>query len=176
MLRKPTQEQLNQMDENLRKQWAMQRPLSYAIYKGVNGKFGCFQFKLSTAYDNPNRPERMEGGVFIEAAPAIGPNKYDWKKKVIFALSVTDIGKVLSEGFRRDGKLSLYHDPGAKSNRANVTKKSLRIEAGQRSGFFMHLREETAGNEKTITIPVSPDEATIIVELLKAAIPKILGW
>jgi len=163
------------MDEQTRKQWAVQRPLVYAIYKGVGGKFGCFQFKLSPAYDNPNRADRMEGGVFIEAAPSMGPNKYDWGKKIIFALSVSDIGKVLNDGFR-GGSLSLYHDPGAKSNKANITKKSLKVTKGQKSGFFLSLREETAGNEKTVQIPVSTDEATILVELLKTAIPRVLGW
>lgn len=172
---KPSQEQLQAMDQNLRRQWELQKPLVYAIYKGVGGKFGCFQFKLAPAYDNPNRPDRLEGGVFIEAAPAIGANKYDWGKKIIFALSPSDIGKILHDGLR-GGDLSIFHDPGAKSHRANVTKKSLKIVKGQKGGFFWALREETAGAEKNVNIPVSNDEATIIAELLKAAVPKILGW
>lgn len=172
---KVTEDQLNQMDPNLRKQWELQKPLVYAIYKGVSGKFGCFQFKLAPAYDNPNRPERMEGGVFIEAAPAVAANKYDWEKKIIFALSPSDIGKVLNDGLRK-GDVSIFHDPGAKSAKANVTKKSLKITKGTKGGYFWSLREETAGAEKSVNIPVSDDEASVIAELLKAAIPKILGW
>jgi hypothetical protein len=175
MITKPTEEQLKKMDSNLRRQWELQKPLVYAVYKGVSGKYGCFQFKLATAYDNPNRPDRMEGGVFIEAAQAVGPNKYDWDNKIVFALSASDIGKILNDGLR-NGDVSIFHDPGAKSRRANITKKSLKITKGNKGGFFWALREETAGREKIVSIPVSNDEATIIAELLKAAIPKILGW
>lgn len=172
---KVTEEQLQKMDQNLRRQWELQKPIVHAIYKGVSGKFGCFQFKLATAYDNPNRPDRMEGGVFIEAAPTVAPNRYDWDNKIIFALSPSDIGKILHDGLR-GGNVSIFHDPGAKSNKANVTKKSLKITKGPKGGFFWALRQETAGVERSVSIPVSNDEATIIAELLKAAIPKILGW
>jgi hypothetical protein len=175
MMTKVTEDQLNKMDSILRKQWELQKPLVFAIYKGVSGKYGCFQFKLANAYDNPNRPERIDGGVFIEAAPAVGSNKYDWENKIVFALSVSDIGKILNDGLR-GGEVSIFHDPGAKSDKANITKKSLKITKGQKGGYFWSLREETAGREKTVSIPVSNDEATVIAELLKVAIPKILGW
>ena len=175
MMTRATREQLQTMDPNLARQWELQKPIVYAIYKGMSGKFGCFQFKLAPAYDNPNRPDRMEGGVFIEAAPAVGPNKYDWNNKIIFALSVTDIGKILHDGLRQ-GDINIFHDPGAKTQRANVTRKSLKVTRGPKGGFFWALREETAGNDKQVQIPVSDDEATVIAELFKASIPKILGW
>ncbi|MHA2069740.1 MAG: hypothetical protein ACXABY_35705 [Candidatus Thorarchaeota archaeon] len=59
------------------------RPLTYKIYKGMGGKQGCFQFSLSSAYSGKRKDE---GAVFIEAAPTIGPNEYDWDNKTIFAL------------------------------------------------------------------------------------------
>jgi len=148
------------------------RPLTYKIYKGMGGKQGCFQFSLLPAYSGKRKDE---GAVFIEAAPTIGKNQYDWDNKVIFALSVNDIGSMLA-GFTL-GKMELYHDPDAKTNQQGSRPKKLSLESGQQAGtFFLRLSEKSNENTKNIAISLQPQEVYILVTLLKSAIPKVMGW
>jgi len=139
----------------------------------MGGKQGCFQFTLSPAYRPGARKE--EGAVFIEAAPTIGQNKYDWDNKIIFALGVNDIGTILT-GFRTGG-FSIYHDPDAQTEQRNTRGKRLELEAGQQPGtFFLRLSEKSGDNVKKVNISLQPSEARILVTLLEAAIPRILAW
>jgi len=150
------------------------RPLKYAVYKGISGKQGCFQFSLSEAYREGAK--REEGAIFIEAAPAIGNNVYDWKQKIIFALSVNDIGTLL-EGFRMGG-CKIYHDPDANTERKGTRGKRLELEAGSQAGTMFLRLSEGFGKEggKKISISLQPNETRILVALFTAAIPKILAW
>lgn len=148
------------------------RPLTYKIYKGMGGKQGCFQFSLSKAYTGKRKDE---GAVFIEAAPTIGPNKYDWDNKIIFALSATDIGVVLT-GFRQ-GKFDIYHDPDAQTDRRGTRGKKLALQSGEQAGtFFLSLSEKAGENNKRVNISIQPHEARILLTLLEDALPKVLGW
>jgi hypothetical protein len=148
------------------------RPLTYKIYKGMGGKQGCFQFSLSPAYAGKRKDE---GAVFIEAAPTIGPNKYDWDNKIIFALSATDIGAVLT-GFRQ-GKFDIYHDPDAQTDRRGTRGKRLSLQSGEMAGtFFLRLSEKAGEETKQTNISLQPHEARIILNLLEEALPKVLGW
>lgn len=149
------------------------RPLKYALYKGVGGKFGCFQFQLLPAYRSSKNDE---GAVFIEAAPTTAPNVYDWTQKIVFALSAADIGSLLS-GFN-SGNCKLLHDPGAGSETKGKRVKNLELQAGQNAGtFFLSLSEKTGEEEaRVVKIPVAPGEARCLIALLTAALPVILGW
>ena len=148
------------------------RSLTYRIYKGMGGKQGCFQFSLTPAYKG-NRKD--EGAVFIEAAPTIGKNEYDWKNKVIFALSANDIGAVLT-GFRQ-GKFDIYHDPDAQTGKQNTRGKRLSLESGEIPGtFYLRLTQKTGENTKKINISLQPHEARILLNLLERALPRVLGW
>lgn len=149
------------------------RPIKYAIYKGVNGKFGCFQFQLLPAYKSSKGPE---GAVFIEAANATAPNVYDWEHKIVFALSPADIGTFLS-GFQ-SGSCKLLHDPGAGSDRKGQKVKNLDLQAGQNAGtFFLNLSEKIGDEEaRVVKIPLNAGEARCIITLLTAALPVMLGW
>jgi hypothetical protein len=157
--------------ENQTKEKKAQRPITYKIYKGMGGNQGCFQFSLSLAYSG----KRDEGAVFIEAAPTVGKNKYDWDNKIIFALSANDIGVILT-GFRQ-GKFDIYHDPDAQTNRRNTRGKRLSLESGQQAGtFFLRLTEKAGEDTKKVNISLQAHEARILLNLLERALPKVLGW
>lgn len=148
------------------------RPLKYSIYKGVGGKFGCFQFSLLPAFKGKN----PEGAVFIECANPTGPNVYDWEHKIVFALSAQDIGSFLS-GFST-GSCKLVHDPGAGGENKGQKIKTLGLESGQNPGtFFLSLSEKTGDAEtNTVKIPLNAGEARCIATLLTSSLPVILGW
>jgi hypothetical protein len=168
LVKEAVQEIFTSRDEEAR----AKRPLTYKIYKGMGGKQGCFQFSLSSAYSGKRKDE---GAVFIEAAPTIGPNKYDWDNKVIFALSASDIGAVLT-GFRQ-GKFDIYHDPDAQTDRKGTRGKRLSLESGKTPGtFFLRLSEKAGEDTKQTNISLQPNEARILLNLLEEALPKVLGW
>lgn len=176
-----------------------QKPLQYAVYKGMSGKFGALQlnfqpphyykdrdkdFTGTQALDSKGRVmedqgwKQREGAIFVEAAPTVGANKYDWDQKITFALSVTDMGKIVH--FLVSAKdLNIMHDPGAKSESAGAVKKYLNMSSpkGLMDGGAMLSLSQQKGSEKiTHTIPLSPDECIVIRQLLMAAIPSALAW
>jgi hypothetical protein len=149
------------------------RPLDYKVYKGMGGRHGCFQFSLLPAYWPGAK--RTSGAVFIEAAPAIGKNVYDWENKTTFALGINDIGTVLT-GFKQ-GKFEIFHDPGAKTEKQGAVTKRLTLATGEVPGsFFLTLVEKEGDNQKRVSIPLASHEARILCTLLEAAVPKVLGW
>jgi len=115
----------------------------------------------------------------MEAAAATGDNKYDWENKIIFALSVKDIGELLAG--LGEGKLELLHDPDAQTERRGTRVKKFSISQAK-VGLFFNLNEkvpaagEQPAGEKRVSISVRPAEAAILRALLLAAIPKVLGW
>jgi len=162
-------------------------PLQFALYKGARGKFGALRIKLKKAYQNDKR-DRDDGCVFLEMAPSVGNNIYDWENsKIIMALGITDIPKIILylRSFRhpmfksKDDpdvfQLKLYHDKGAGTNTKgqDVTTFTLNKPDGK-NNFFATLYQKSTG--KTATVTVSPDEAIAMGILLQAAIPLILAW
>lgn len=175
------------------------RPLQYAIYKGMTGKFGAVQFNFQPAHyyrdkekdftgdkalDSENRVldsqgwKQREGAVFVEVAPAVGSNKYDWEQKITFALSVTDMGKIIH--FLTTGKdCSIMHDPGAKTEKQGTVKKFLNLTSPKgilEAGCMLQL-SQTSGNEKiSHTVPLTPDECLVVRQLLATAVGSALLW
>ncbi len=154
-------------------------PLTYKLYKGIGGKNGCFQFKLIPAKINKETEEKEPGVVFIEAAPTIGPNTYDWVNKIQFALAITDLGKFLL-GFNQD-KIDIFHDPDTQTPNKGTRVKTLSLSKGQTLGtYFLKLTQVNKSKEGTVSkfvnISMQTDEAKVLYVLLEAAIPRILDW
>lgn len=175
------------------------RPLQYSIYKGMSGKFGAVQFNLQPAHYYKDKLKdftgdqalddqgklretagwkQREGAVFVEVAPSVGSNKYDWEQKITFALSVTDMGKIVH--FLSTGKdTSIMHDPGAKTETAGAVKKFLNLSSpkGILEGGCMLQLSQTKGSEKIgHTVPLTPDECLVVRQLLLSAISTSLNW
>jgi hypothetical protein len=175
------------------------RPLQYAVYKGMSGKNGAVQFNFqpphyykdkekdfagTRALDQDGRLleaqgwRQREGAVFVEAAPTVGPNKYDWDQKITFALSVTDMGKIVH--FLTTGKdLSIMHDPGAKSDTQGQVKKYFNITSPKgllEGGALLTLSQNGVKGEMRHTIGLTPDECMVLRQLLLTAIPGALQW
>lgn len=151
-------------------------PSSYKLYKGAGGKHGAIQFDLTPKH----KSKRELGAVFIQMAPAIGNNNYDWNNKINFALSLGDTAKIL-ETFRSppspDGQpSSIYHDTYAGTERRGETTKSLLISKGRQSGFFFTLIEKDNGIEKKVSVPMSNGEAIILRNLLERSTIRALDW
>lgn len=173
------------------------KPLQYSVYKGVSGKFGALQFNLqkphyykdkskdftgALALDNFGKLKegwkQREGAVFIEATSSTGKNVYDWENKVIFACSVTDMGKVVS-ALRMGTALDLMHDPGASTDTKGAIIKHVNLftkEGYLKAGAMVTVTEQNGQEKKEHKIPLTADECHVILELFGTAISRALGW
>lgn len=172
----------------------MKNPLQWAVYKGTGGRFGALQFKLQGPHYYNNQGQKdytgrlafdedgrfkdgwkiREGAVFMEITSANGKNSYDWSSKIIFALSVGDMGKVLL-GLSRAGKTEIMHDPHAKTDNANNIKKFLNVEVSDK-GAVVSCSQIGNGERKSHSVPLGPDEVVTLRALLTRAISKSLNW
>lgn len=177
----------------------MLNSLQYAVYKGMSGKHGALQFNFQRPhyYNNKQKDftgeeafekingkrvmkagwKEREGCVFLEAASTKGPNVYDWDNKVIIALSVDDMGKIL-ETLVTGSECKILHDPGAKSETAGLVKKYLTVSSpkGVKEGCIFHLAMNAGNESKNHTVPVSGAEVLVLRSLLQSAIAKSLNW
>ena len=165
------------------KQWENKSPIQHAIYKGVTGKLGALRLSLKEPYSDTRR-EKPHGCVFLDLAPAIDKNIYDWNnQKIVMALGITDLGKIVS--YLRapnhnifKGTLNLYHDKGAGTADKNkhVTTVTINKVAGKDNFFLSASQKENGAVIKQATVTISPDEAVVIGTLLQTAISRILSW
>jgi hypothetical protein len=190
-------------------------PMQYPIYKGTGGKFGAAQFNFQNSHfykgkqKDFNGTEAFEvvdgrrklkdgwkerqGGVFVEVAPTVDKNTYDWQQKVIMALSINDLGKLLY--FLKTGKSSnknerekegrptnsvvIMHDPNAKKDGAGATQKYLKLYSpnGTSEGCMLTVVQvENKKKKFEHSVPLSGDELVVLATLFQSAISKALNW
>lgn len=180
-------------------------PLQYAIYKGTGGKFGAIQFNLQAPhFYNGKRKDydgrvgeddgaafrledgkrilkdgwkQREGAIFLQITSAKDKNVYDWDNKIIMALSINDIGKVIMALLTGE-KCELMHDPGAKTESQGTVKKYLTISSpkGPAVGVVISATQMAGSDKKTHTVPVTGDEVIVLKTLLQQAISRTLNW
>jgi len=162
------------------------RPLQFKLYKGVKGTLGALRLSLIPAYSG----KKDQGCIFLEMAPAIAVNVYDWQNsKITMALSITDIPKIVlyltdPEHVlfnKSENCLKLFHDKGVGTPEAGKETKSFTLSKPQGKYSFIASAVQTmkGGQEPKITsaqCTISPDEALAMGELLRSAIPRILAW
>ena len=181
----------------------MNNSLQFAVYKGIGGKYGALQFNLQpphyyrgkekshdgkdsngqSIFESENSWKLKdgwkirEGAVFLEITSATGPNVYDWDNKIILALSVIDIGKVLMKLLTGE-KCEIMHDPGAKSQSQGTVKKFLNIISpdGPSVGVVFTATQISGGEKRTHTVTMSGSEVIILKNLFDRAIARTLNW
>ncbi|KAB1208011.1 Single-stranded DNA-binding protein WHY1, chloroplastic [Morella rubra] len=90
-----------------------------------------------------------EGFVLLQFAPAAGVRQYDWNRKQVFSLSVTEIGNLVSLGAR--DSCEFFHDPF----------KGKRL-------FLIYYQNEGVQNkllnvDESIYIPITRAEYTVLI-------------
>jgi hypothetical protein len=185
----------------------MTAALKFSVYKGISGKWGALQLNFqkphfycpvdkfcpkdfeslwpgqcSGSRDKPHAPTEMksrEGCIFLEITSAIGPNEYDWDKKVNLALSNHDMAKVLYT-LETGKECKIMHDPGAKSDSQGKIQKYLTLSCpkGLEVGVLVlaSLKNNETGETRTHTVPLSPPEALELALYLRSAIVNSLAW
>jgi len=174
------------------------KSLQYSLYKGKGGKFGAAQFNLAPSHfycdlckaknyngeTHPNtgitcagKMQSREGCVFLEMTSPSAPDVYDWANKVIFALSVTDLGKFLAS-LRTGTELKLLHDPGAGSEKMGQVRKTLSFISpkGIEVGGILSIYETAGESKKDHKVPLTGDECLTLAVLVQAAIARCMNW
>ncbi|XP_050238990.1 single-stranded DNA-binding protein WHY1, chloroplastic-like [Mercurialis annua] len=118
-----------------------------------------------------------EGFVLLQFAPAAGVRLYDWSRKQVFSLSVTEIGTLLSLGAR--DSCEFFHDPNKGKSDEGKVKKVLKIEPlPDGSGHFFNLsvQNKSMNLDESIYIPVTKAEFAVLISAFNYIMPYLLGW
>ncbi|KAK6160010.1 hypothetical protein DH2020_003391 [Rehmannia glutinosa] len=118
-----------------------------------------------------------EGFVLLQFAPATGVRQYDWGRKQVFSLSVTEIGNIISLGAR--DSCEFFHDPNKGRSDEGKVRKVLKVEPlPDGSGHFFNLsvQNKLANLDESIYIPITKAEFAVLVSSFNFIIPYLLGW
>ncbi|XXG42156.1 hypothetical protein AAC387_Pa01g2490 [Persea americana] len=151
--------------------------VGYSIYKG----------KAALTID-PRAPEFVpldsgafklsrEGYVLLQFAPAVGLRQYDWSRKQVFSLSVTEIGTLMSLGAK--DSCEFFHDPNKGKSEEGKVRKILKAEPlPDGSGHFFNLsvQNRLLNVDESIYIPVTKAEFTVLISAFNFILPYLLGW
>ncbi|KAK4741378.1 hypothetical protein SAY87_024966 [Trapa incisa] len=118
-----------------------------------------------------------EGCVLLQFAPAEAVRTYDWRRKQVFSLSVTEIATLIGLGPR--DSCEFFHDPfKGKSDEGNI-RKVLKVEPiRDGSGHFFNLsvQNKMVNLDENISIPVTKAELTVLVSAFNFILPYLVGW
>lgn len=118
-----------------------------------------------------------EGCVFLEFAPAVGTRQYDWSKKQIFALSVLELGTLLS--FDPNEPCEFFHDPFVGKSEAGNIRKVLKVGMLQDTGgYFFNLRvsDRILNIDESLFMPITKGEFSVMQSAFNFILPYLMGW
>ncbi len=144
-------------------------PSQFKIYK----KIGAAQFGLIRPRQDQNGRIEKDGAVLLEVAKSKGERSYDWSNKISFAIGMSDLTSIFENP---ESPPALIHSmPGS-----NTTKKlEFQPGEGRYAGTFRLVVSEFSKDKsvnKTVMVPCSSGEFTVLLRLFMAAAPKFLGW
>ncbi|XP_059316715.1 single-stranded DNA-binding protein WHY1, chloroplastic-like isoform X2 [Lycium ferocissimum] len=118
-----------------------------------------------------------EGMVMLQFAPAAGVRQYDWSRKQVFSLSVTEMGSIISLGAK--DSCEFFHDPNKGRSDEGKVRKVLKVEPlPDGSGHFFNLsvQNKLINLDENIYIPVTKAEFAVLVSAFNFVVPYLLGW
>ncbi|XP_057481822.1 single-stranded DNA-binding protein WHY1, chloroplastic-like [Actinidia eriantha] len=118
-----------------------------------------------------------EGYVLLQFAPAAGVRQYDWGRKQVFSLSVTEMGSIMSLGPRES--CEFFHDPFKGKSEEGKVRKVLKVEPlpdGTGHFFNLSVQNMLMNLDESIYIPITGAEYTVIVSAFNFIVPYLLGW
>jgi hypothetical protein len=139
-----------------------------SFYRGKTGHSSALQLKLI-----PPSSER-EGYVIIDMTSGPNPFQYNWKDKLSFKLSYTELAAIANY----QGKpLKFQHDPNATRAGAGTVTKTLELKPGSHGGAFIDLATYQGGTkERAHAIALSDHDLYAIRQLCRRALTITIGW
>ncbi|KAF8021516.1 hypothetical protein BT93_G1838 [Corymbia citriodora subsp. variegata] len=151
--------------------------VGHSIYKGKAALTVEPKAPEFTSLDSGAYKLSREGFVLLQFAPAAGTRVYDWSRKQVFSLSVTEIGNLISLGPR--DSCEFFHDPFKGKSDEGKIRKVLKVEPlPDGSGHFFNLsvQNKLVNLEENIYIPVTKAEYTVLISAFNFILPYLLGW
>ncbi|KAE9595592.1 hypothetical protein Lal_00031119 [Lupinus albus] len=151
--------------------------VGHSIYKGkaaltVSPKSPEFQSLESGAFKISK-----EGSVLLQFAPAVGSRQYDWNRKQVFSLSVSELGTIISLGARES--FEFFHDPNQGRSDEGKVRKVLKVEPlmdGSGHLFNLSVQNKLDNIDENIFIPITKAELAVLNSLFNFIMPYLLGW
>ncbi|KAG8366305.1 hypothetical protein BUALT_Bualt17G0062500 [Buddleja alternifolia] len=151
--------------------------VGYSIYKGKAALQVEPRPPEFTPLDSGAFKLSKEGFVLLQFAPAAGVRQYDWSRKQIFSLSVTEIGNIMSLGAKNS--CEFFHDPFKGKSDEGKVRKVLKVEPlPDGSGHFFNLsvQNKLINLDESIYIPITRAEFAVLVSSFNFIVPYLLGW
>ncbi|XP_074294114.1 single-stranded DNA-binding protein WHY1, chloroplastic-like [Silene latifolia] len=118
-----------------------------------------------------------EGYVLLQFAPAASVRQYDWSRKQVFSLSVTEIGTLISLGARNS--CEFFHDPNKGKSDEGKVRKVLKVEPlPDGSGHFFNLsvQNKLVNVDESIYMPITKGEFAVLISGFNFILPYLIGW
>ncbi|KAK8522257.1 hypothetical protein V6N12_055974 [Hibiscus sabdariffa] len=118
------------------------------------------------------------GFVLLQFAPAAGVRQYDWARKMVFSLSATEIGTLISLGTEESCEFFHLDADNATCDEGKV-RKLLKIEPlpdGSGHLFNLSVQNELLNIDESIHIPITRAEFTVLKSAFSFILPYLLGW
>ncbi|XP_030543822.1 single-stranded DNA-binding protein WHY1, chloroplastic-like isoform X2 [Rhodamnia argentea] len=151
--------------------------VGHSIYKGKAALTVEPRAPEFTSLDSGAYKLSREGFVLLQFAPAAGTRVYDWSRKQVFSLSVTEIGNLIALGPR--DSCEFFHDPFKGKSDEGKIRKVLKVEPlPDGSGHFFNLsvQNKLMNLDESIYIPVTKAEYTVLISAFNFILPYLLGW
>ncbi|KAI5679075.1 hypothetical protein M9H77_10025 [Catharanthus roseus] len=151
--------------------------VGYSIYKGKAALTVEPRPPEFTPLDSGAFKLSKEGFVLLQFAPAAGVRQYDWSRKQVFSLSVTEMGNLISLGTK--DSCEFFHDPFKGKSDEGRVRKVLKIEPlPDGSGHFFNLsvQNKLVNLDENIYIPVTKAEFAVLNSAFNYVLPYLLGW
>lgn len=152
----------------------------YTIYKG-KGAMSMKPIKPSfRTLNNGGISLAKEGAILLEFANTTGPRSYDWTNKQTFALSVAEMGSLLT--LNPQDSTEFVHDPMKGKEGEGTIYKKLKIAPvtdtrtnAQGLSFALSVTENRS-QSGNVYVTVSKSEFAIMRTCITYMVPYMLGW
>jgi len=151
--------------------------VKYTFYKGKTALGMQPKAPEYSTVDSGGIRLSKEGCVFLEFAPAVGTRQYDWSKKQIFALSVLELGTLLS--LDPNEPCEFFHDPFVGKSEAGKIRKVLKVGMLQDTGgYFFNLRvsDRNLNIDESLFMPITKGEFSVMRSAFNFILPYLMGW
>uniref|UniRef100_A0A383V6W3 Uncharacterized protein n=1 Tax=Tetradesmus obliquus TaxID=3088 RepID=A0A383V6W3_TETOB len=153
--------------------------VDFSVYK----KQGALMVKpiKPTWAQTPNGGWKMErnGTMLFELANAVSPGerRYNWDKKVMIGLQANELSTILAEP---NANHDFYHDTfkGQQGREGSLVKTLKWSKAPDGKAYFINATVKDTANSinNSVSVSMTPGEFYTFEQLIKFAIPYMLGW
>ncbi|XP_010496058.1 PREDICTED: single-stranded DNA-binding protein WHY1, chloroplastic [Camelina sativa] len=151
--------------------------VGHSIYKGKAALTVDPRAPEFVALDSGAFKLSKDGFLLLQFAPSAGVRQYDWSKKQVFSLSVTEIGTLVSLGPTES--CEFFHDPFKGKSDEGKVRKVLKVEPlPDGSGHFFNLsvQNKLLNVDDNIYIPITRAEFAVLISAFNFVLPYLIGW